>query len=94
MTAFHAETGKAWRKAHESCHIRGAMNQVTNDVQENVRRFNQEEAVWRRYQEKREQRRRRFRLRSKIAEELLDRLDWFTAGREMRRSDCVGKALT
>ncbi len=70
------------------------MNQVITDVQENVRRFNQEEAVWRRYQEKREQRRRRFRLRSKIAEELLDGLDWFAAEREMRRSDCVGKALS
>lgn len=70
------------------------MNQVSNDVQENVRRFNEEEAVWRRYQAKWDSRRRRFRLRSKIAEELLDRLDWFMAEREMRRSDCVGKALS
>ena len=69
------------------------MIQVANDVQENVRRFNQEEAVWRRYQEKRKRRRRRFRLRSKVAEELLDRLDWFAAEREMQRSDCIGKTL-
>jgi hypothetical protein len=70
------------------------MNQIINDVQENVRRFNEKEAIWRRYQEKREQRRRRFRLRSKVAEKLLDRLDWMAAEREMRRSDCVGKALS
>ena len=70
------------------------MNQVINDVHENVRRFNEEEAIWRRYQEKRKQRRRRFRLRSKVAEQLLDRLDWMAAERQMRRSDCVGKALS
>ena len=70
------------------------MNQIINDVQENVRRFNEEESVWRRFQEKWERRRRRFRLRSKVAEDLLDRLDWFTAEREMRRSDCIGKALS
>ena len=69
------------------------MTTLINDVQENVRRFNQEEAIWQRYQQKRTQRRRRFRLRSRVAEKLLDRLDWIAAEREMRRSDCVGKEL-
>ncbi len=69
------------------------MTTLINDVQENVRRFNQEEAIWQRYQEKRAERRRRFRLRTRVAEKLLDRLDWIAAVREMRRSDCVGKEL-
>ena len=69
------------------------MTTLINDVQENVRRFNQEEAIWQRYQENRAERRRRFRLRTRVAEKLLDRLDWIAAVREMRRSDCVGKEL-
>ena len=69
------------------------MATLVSDVHEFVRRFNQEEAIWRRYQEKRAERRRRFRLRSRVAEKLLDRLDWIAAKREMRRSDCVGKEL-
>ena len=64
------------------------MSSPLDDVQENVRRFNQEEAVWQRYHEKRRQ---RFRLRSTAAEKLLDQLDWIAAEREMRRSDCIGK---
>ena len=70
-----------------------SMTPLINDVQENVRRFNQEEAIWQCYEEKRKRRRRRFRMRSKIAEKLLDQLDWMAAEREMRRSDCVGKQL-
>jgi hypothetical protein len=70
-----------------------SMTPLINDVQENVRRFNQEEAVWQRYDEKRKRRRRLFRMRSKLGEELLDRLDWMAADREMHRSDCVGKQL-
>lgn len=69
------------------------MNQVTNDVQENVRRFNQEEAVWQCYEEKRKNLRALFPRRLKIADELLDRLAWFAAEREMQRSDCIGKTL-
>ena len=69
------------------------MTTLINDVHENVRRFNQEEAIWQRYQQKRKERRRRFRLRSRLAEKLLDRLDWIAAVREMPRSDCVGKEL-
>jgi len=67
---------------------------LVNDVQENVRRFNQEEAIWRCYDEKRKQRRRLFRMRSKLGEKLPDQLDWIAAEREMRRSDCVGKELS
>jgi len=69
------------------------MTPLINDVQENVRRFNEEEAVWRRYHEKRTERRRRFRPRSRVAEKLFDQLDWIAAEREMHRSDCVGKEL-
>jgi hypothetical protein len=69
------------------------MTPLINDVHENVRRFNQEEAIWQRYDEKRKQRRRLFRMRSKTADKLLDQLDWIAAEREMRRSDCVGKQL-
>jgi hypothetical protein len=68
------------------------MTPLINDVQENVRRFNQEEAIWQCYEEKRK-RRRLFRMRSKIAEKLLDQLDWIAAERKMHRSDCVGKQL-
>lgn len=67
------------------------MTPLINEVQENVRRFNEEETVWRRYHEKRTERRRRFRLRSRLAEKLFDQLDWIAAERETRRSDCVGK---
>jgi hypothetical protein len=59
---------------------------LINDVQENVRCFNQEEAIWQRYREKRAERRRRFRLRSRVAKIFLDRLDWIAAVREMRQS--------
>ncbi len=69
------------------------MTTIISDVHEYVRRFNQEEAIWQRYQEKRAERGRRFRLRSRLAEKLFDRLDWIAAVREMRRSDCVGKEL-
>jgi hypothetical protein len=69
------------------------MTPLINDVQENVRRFNQEEAIWQCYEEKQKRRRRVFRMRSKVGEKLLDRLDWIAAEREMRRSDCVGKQL-
>jgi len=64
-----------------------------NDVQENVRRFNQEEALWQRYEQKRKERRRLGRCFPK-AEELLDQLDRLAAERETRPSDCVGKPLS
>ncbi len=70
------------------------MNQVTNDIQENVRRFNQEEAVWRCFEEKQKKLRKLFPRRLKIADEILDRLAWAAAEREMQHSDCIGKALS
>jgi len=61
------------------------------DVQELVRRFNEDEAVWRRYEEKRREKRRRFRLRLHLAEKLLDQLGWSAAEREARPVRAVGK---
>ncbi len=69
------------------------MTTLSNEVHDNVRRFNQEEAIWQRYQEKRTQRRRRSRLCSRVTEKLLEQLDRIAAVREMRQSDCVGKEL-
>ncbi len=69
------------------------MIQLINDVQENVRRFNQEEAGWQCYEEKRKKLRARFPRRLKIADEISDRLAWAAAERETQRSDCIGKTL-
>jgi hypothetical protein len=52
--------------------------------QELARQFNEDEAVWRCYEAKRKGRRRRFKLRSRRGEKLLDQLDWLAAEREMR----------
>ena len=68
------------------------MIEVTNDVKENVRRFNQEEAVWRCFEEKRKRLRARFPRRLKIVDALFDRLAWDAAEPEMQRSDCIGSA--
>ena len=51
------------------------------DPQELVRRFNEDEAVWRHYHQKRDLRRLRG-SSSPFLEEVLDRLDWLEAGRE------------
>jgi hypothetical protein len=56
-----------------------------------VRRFNEDEAVWRRYQERRQKRRGRFRLRSRIGEKFLDQLDWLVAERETRPARAIGE---
>jgi hypothetical protein len=64
---------------------------MIHDPQELARRFNEDEAVWRRYQEKRKERRRRFRLRSPLGETLLDQLDWLAAERETRPVRAIGK---
>ncbi|MGH8093143.1 MAG: hypothetical protein ACREIF_06695 [Chthoniobacterales bacterium] len=69
------------------------MIQVINDVQENVRRFNQEEAVWRCFEEKLKKLHELFPRRLNIADALLDRLAWAAAEREMQRSDWIGKTL-
>jgi len=67
-----------------------------NDVQENVRRFNQEEMVWQRYDEKRARRKRLHRLlcsldsKPMLTEEQLDQLDWLAAEREMQPVRAIG----
>lgn len=64
---------------------------MIHDPQELARRFNEDEAVWRSYQKKREERRRRFMLCSRLGEELLDQLDWLAAERETRPVRAIGK---
>jgi len=67
------------------------MDQKT-DSEELARRFNEDEAVWRRYES-----RRRLRLRlgieSLLQDEILDQLDWIEAERECRQIWCVGGRL-
>jgi hypothetical protein len=64
---------------------------MIHDPQELSRRFNEDEAVWRCYQEKRKARRRRFKLGSRRGEKLLDQLDWLAAERETRPVRAIGK---
>jgi len=64
---------------------------MIHDPQELARRFNEDEAVWRCYEAKRKERRRRFRLRSPLGETLLDQLDRLAAERETRRVRATGK---
>jgi len=62
------------------------------DPQELARRFNEDEAVWRRYRQKRDLR--RFRGGSSpLPEEVLDRLDWLEAEQECRERRYVGKSI-
>ena len=76
------------------------MNDLINDVQENVRRFNKDEEVWRCFDKKRERRKALLPLLvllkspPSLNEEQLDQLDWLTAERETGCSDCIGKALS
>lgn len=76
------------------------MNEFINDVQENVRRFNEDEAVWRCFAKKQARRKRLLPLLAllksppSLTDDQLDQLDWLAAERETRRSDCVGKALS
>ena len=75
------------------------MNSLINDVQENVRRFNQEEAVWQRFAIRRALRERLHRLLRSLGsppaltKKQLDQLDWLEAEREAYPSDCIGKQL-
>ena len=75
------------------------MIRLLNDVQENVRRFNQEEAVWQCFATRRALRiRLRRLLRSlgsppALTKKQLDQLDWLAAERETHPSDCIGKQL-
>ena len=67
-----------------------------NDVQENVRRFNEDEAVWRCFARKRARRKRLQRLLRlldsppPLTEEQLDELDWLAAEREARPVRAIG----
>ena len=67
-----------------------------NDVQENVRRFNEDEAVWRCFARKRKRRKRLQRLlrlvdaESPLTEKQLDDLDWLAAEREARPVRAIG----
>jgi hypothetical protein len=67
------------------------MNSLT-DPQELVSRFNEDEAVWRRYQRKRDLRRLRGSW-SPFSEEVLDRLAWLEAERECRVRRYVGRPI-
>lgn len=62
------------------------------DPQELARRFNEDEAVWRRYLQKRGLRRLRGSSRP-FPEAVLDRLDWLEAERECRERRYVGSRL-
>jgi hypothetical protein len=67
-----------------------------NDVQENVRRFNDDEAVWRCFARKRKRRKRLqqllrlFDAQSPLTEKQLDDLDWIAAEREARPVRAIG----
>jgi hypothetical protein len=65
------------------------MDQLVNS-QELARRFNEDEAVWQRYEK-----RRRLRLQHGneflLPNEILDELDWIEAERECHQIECVGK---
>ena len=62
------------------------------DSQELARRFNEDEAVWRRYREKCELRRLR-RSPGLLPDEVLDRFDWLEAVKECCMTRCVGKLI-
>ncbi len=61
----------------------------TVDPRELARRFNEDEAVWRCYEYKRELRR-LLGSRSPLPEEVLDNLDRLEAERECREVRCIG----
>jgi hypothetical protein len=67
-----------------------------NDVQENVRRFNEDEAVWRCFTRKRALRKRLLRLlglldsQPPLTKKQLDDLDWLAAEREARPVRAIG----
>ena len=62
-----------------------ALPTIARQAEELLRRFNEDEAVWRRYQHKRRLRK-LLRGRTPFSEEALDRLDWLEAERECRRN--------
>lgn len=60
------------------------------DSQELARRFNEDEALWRRYEQKRKLRL-VLGLRTPLPEEVLDDLDWGEAERECRERRYIGR---
>jgi hypothetical protein len=68
------------------------MDQIT-DSQELVRRFNEDEAVWQRY-ECRRRKRLRLSIESPLLNEALDEMDWIEATREVRQVRCIGRAIS
>ena len=60
------------------------------DSQELARRFNEDEAVWQRYEYIRRLRL-RLGIKSLLSDEVLDELDWIEAARQCRGIWCVGK---
>jgi hypothetical protein len=62
---------------------------MNNDPQALARQFNEAEAVWRRFEEKRRIRR-LVSAPSPLGEEVLDALDWSTAEREQRHIRAIG----
>ena len=65
---------------------------LMRQADEMLRRFNEDEAVWRCYEHKRSLRRMPG-SRSPLSEEALDLLDWQAAERECRRTQPPGTAL-
>jgi hypothetical protein len=63
------------------------------DSQALADRFNEEEAVWRHFEQNRQLRRVRGSL-SPLSEETLDHLDWLEAERKCREMRCVGRLLS
>jgi|GEM_PF-988798 len=67
-----------------------------HDVQENVRQFNEDEAVWRCFASKRARRKRLLRLlpsldsQPPLTEKQLDDPDWLAAEREARPARAIG----
>lgn len=60
------------------------------DVQERARLFNEDEAVWWRYEQKRAIRR-LLGPSPVVPEETRDAIDWREAEREIRQTRCIGK---
>ena len=59
------------------------------DTSNLVQRFNEDEAVWRSYEHKRELRR-RLGSQSSLPEAVLDYLDWLETERECSKTRCAG----
>jgi len=62
------------------------------DSQALASRFNEDEAVWRRYERKRKLRRLSG-LRAPSSEAVLDALDWLEADQECREKRSIGKLI-